>query len=35
VIRRDHPLLELVADEFLLDAIVFGGNPGLIDRVEA
>jgi formiminoglutamate deiminase len=34
VIRRDHPLLELVADEYLLDAIVFGGNPSLIDRVE-
>jgi formiminoglutamate deiminase len=35
VIRRDHPLLALVADEFLLDAIVFGGNPSLVDRVEA
>jgi formiminoglutamate deiminase len=35
VIRRDHPLLELVADEFLLDAIVFGGNLRLIERVEA
>jgi cytosine/adenosine deaminase-related metal-dependent hydrolase len=35
VIRRDHPLLALVADEFVLDAIVFGGNPSLVERVEA
>jgi formiminoglutamate deiminase len=35
VIRRDHPLLALVDEEFLLDAIVFGGNPSLIERVES
>jgi formiminoglutamate deiminase len=28
-IRRDHPTLDLVEDETLLDAIVFGGFPGL------
>jgi formiminoglutamate deiminase len=34
VIRRDHPLLALVDDEFLLDAIVFGGAACMVDRVE-
>jgi formimidoylglutamate deiminase len=34
VIRRDHPALALVDDEFLLDAIVFGAGPTIIDRVE-
>jgi formimidoylglutamate deiminase len=34
IVRRDHPALALVDDEFLLDAIVFGGGPGVIDRVE-
>jgi formimidoylglutamate deiminase len=34
VMRRDHPSLALVEDEHLLDAIVFGGGPGLIERVE-
>ncbi len=34
VIRADHPALELVADEFLLDAIVFGSGCAIIDRVE-
>jgi formimidoylglutamate deiminase len=28
-IRRDHPVLELVTDEHLLDAIVFGGTTSL------
>lgn len=30
-IRRDHPALALVADEHLLDAIVFGGTPGMFE----
>ena len=30
-IRRDHPALALVADEHLLDAIVFGGTPSLFE----
>jgi formiminoglutamate deiminase len=34
VIRRDHPALALVDDDFLLDAIVFGCGPSIIDRVE-
>jgi formiminoglutamate deiminase len=34
VIRRDHPSLALIDDEFLLDAIVFGGPPTVIDHVE-
>ncbi|MDP8999783.1 MAG: formimidoylglutamate deiminase [Myxococcota bacterium] len=34
VLRRDHPVLELVDDEFLLDAVVFAGGPGIIERVE-
>jgi formimidoylglutamate deiminase len=34
VLRRDHPALELVDDEFVLDAVVFGGSPGIIERVE-
>ena len=34
VVRRDHPSLALVDDEFLLDAIVFGSGPGLIERIE-
>lgn len=34
VIRRDHPILDLVEDKVLLDAIVFGGRPDLIDRVD-
>jgi formimidoylglutamate deiminase len=33
VIGRDHPALALVDDEFLLDAIVFGAGPGIIERV--
>jgi formiminoglutamate deiminase len=35
VIRRDHPSIALVDDEFLLDAIVFGCGPSIVDRVEA
>lgn len=34
VLRREHPALDLVEDEFLLDAIVFGGSPGIVERVE-
>ncbi len=34
VIRRDHPTLELVEDEGLLDAVVFSGGPSLVERVE-
>jgi cytosine/adenosine deaminase-related metal-dependent hydrolase len=40
VVRRDHPALELVNDEVLLDAIVFGapggggGGGALIDHLE-
>lgn len=30
-ISRRHPALELVDDELLLDAIVFGGTPGLVE----
>ena len=30
-IRRDHPMLELVDDAFLLDAIVFSGTGALIE----
>jgi formimidoylglutamate deiminase len=30
VIRADHPALELVADEFLLDAIVFGAGSSIV-----
>jgi formimidoylglutamate deiminase len=33
VIRRDHPALDLVDEEFVLDAIVFGTGPGIIERV--
>jgi formimidoylglutamate deiminase len=33
VIRRDHPALALVDEEFVLDAIVFGAGPGIIERV--
>jgi formiminoglutamate deiminase len=34
VIRRDHPALALVDDEFLLDAIVFGAGAGIVERME-
>jgi formiminoglutamate deiminase len=34
VIRPEHPSLALVAKEFLLDAIVFGSNPSVIERVD-
>jgi formimidoylglutamate deiminase len=34
VIRRDHPALALVEDDFLLDAIVFGAGVGIVERVE-
>jgi hypothetical protein len=34
-IAREHPALALVPDELLLDAIVFGGGPGLIAGVHA
>lgn len=32
-IRRDHPALELVPEDLLLDAIVFGGRPDLVAGV--
>lgn len=32
-IRRDHPTLELVEDELLLDAIVFGGSSAMVAGV--
>jgi formiminoglutamate deiminase len=35
VLRRDHPALALVDDEFLLDAVVFGCGPSVVDRVDA
>ena len=35
VIRRDHPALALVDDELLLDAVVFGCGPAVVDRVVA
>jgi formimidoylglutamate deiminase len=34
VIPRDHPTLQLVDDEDLLDAIVFSGSASLVARVE-
>jgi cytosine/adenosine deaminase-related metal-dependent hydrolase len=34
VIPRAHPSLDLVDDEHLLDAIVFGGSASMVDRVE-
>jgi formiminoglutamate deiminase len=34
VIRADHPSLELVPPELLLDAIVFGSGCAIVDRVE-
>jgi formiminoglutamate deiminase len=34
VVRRDHPALALVDDEFLLDAIVFGAGASVVERVE-
>jgi formiminoglutamate deiminase len=34
VVRGDHPALELVDSEFLLDAIVFGAGPAVIDHLE-
>ncbi len=33
VVRRDHPALELVDDEHLLDAIVFGAGASVVERV--
>ena len=35
VLRRDHPSIALVDDEFLLDAIVFGCGPSIVELVEA
>jgi formiminoglutamate deiminase len=34
ILRRDHPSLALVDDEHVLDAVVFGAGPGVIERVE-
>ena len=34
VIRRDHPSLDLVEDELLLDAIVFGAGAPIVERIE-
>jgi formiminoglutamate deiminase len=33
VIRRDHPALSLVGDDYLLDALVFGCSSSVIDRL--
>lgn len=33
-IARDHPALELVADELLLDAVVFSGSSAMIETVD-
>jgi len=33
-IRRDHPALDLVEDDHLLDAVVFSGSSAMIDSVE-
>jgi formiminoglutamate deiminase len=33
ILRRDHPALELVDDDVLLDAIVFGGGAEIIESV--
>lgn len=35
IVRREHPSLALVDDEFLLEAIVFGCGPSIVDRVDA
>lgn len=34
-IRRDHPMLALVEEELLLDAVVFGGSSALVATVNA
>ena len=34
LLRRDHPSLELVPEELLLDAVVFGGGPALVAGIE-
>ena len=34
-IRRDHPALELVEPELLLDAVVFSGAGALVSAVDA
>ncbi|WP_394832758.1 formimidoylglutamate deiminase [Pendulispora rubella] len=34
ILRRDHPTLDLVSDDLLLDAVVFGGGPSLVDRID-
>jgi cytosine/adenosine deaminase-related metal-dependent hydrolase len=34
VIRRDHPALALVADDVLLDAVVFGAGSSIVDHLE-
>jgi formiminoglutamate deiminase len=33
VIRRDHPALALVDDDYLLDAVVFGCSSSVVDRL--
>jgi cytosine/adenosine deaminase-related metal-dependent hydrolase len=33
-IARDHPSLALVADGFMMDAIVFGGSAGMLARLD-
>jgi formiminoglutamate deiminase len=35
IIRRDHPSLDLVQDELLLDAVVFGAGVGIVAGVDA
>jgi formiminoglutamate deiminase len=34
LVRRDHPTLELVDDDVLLDAIVFGAGTGIVDGLD-
>ncbi|WP_394843292.1 formimidoylglutamate deiminase [Pendulispora brunnea] len=34
ILRRDHPTLDLVSDDLVLDAAVFGGGPWLVDRID-
>jgi len=34
VIKKSHPALQLVGGDDLLDAIVFGSNSGVVDRIE-
>jgi formiminoglutamate deiminase len=35
IVRRDHPSLALVDDDYLLDAVVFGCSSGVVERIES